>query len=83
MYEILKINFFSVFRISQKFINQIDKKINSSIVNIGSIVGPNGFSELTGYASTKSALNGLTKSLSTELKSKNYKVRELYKSWFY
>ena len=26
-------------------------------------------------ASTKSALNGLTKSLSTELKSKNYKVR--------
>ena len=75
LYEILKINFFSVFRISQKFINQIDKKINSSIVNIGSIVGPNGFSELTGYASTKSALNGLTKSLSTELKSKNYKVR--------
>ena len=49
LYEILKINFFSVFRISQKFINQIDKKINSSIVNIGSIVGPNGFSELNGY----------------------------------
>ena len=75
LFEILKINFFSVFQISQKFINQTNKKISSSIVNVGSIVGPIGFSELTGYASTKSALNGLTKSLSTELKSKNYKVR--------
>ena len=31
--------------------------MSGSIVNIGSIVGKNGFSELSGYASTKSALD--------------------------
>ena len=35
---------------------QKKNKIKSSIINIGSIVGENGFKELSGYASTKGAL---------------------------
>ena len=46
-------------------------KEHCSIVNIGSIVGKIGFTELSGYASTKSALLGLTKSLSTEFTKNN------------
>ena len=41
-------------------------KIKSSIVNIGSIVGENGFDELVGYSSTKGALKSLTKSFAVE-----------------
>jgi len=39
-------------------------------VNIASIVGPNGFGDLSGYPLTKSGLIGLTKSLSIELAKK-------------
>ncbi|MDC1096470.1 SDR family NAD(P)-dependent oxidoreductase [Pelagibacteraceae bacterium] len=65
--EIFNINFFSAFRIMQIFTNYLlTNKIKGSIVNIGSIVGQTGFKDLSGYASTKSALAGLTKSYSTE-----------------
>ena len=73
--KIINNNFISIFEITQKFIKQVNKKSSSSIVNIGSIVGQDGFSELTGYASTKSAINGLTKSLSMEVLEKNYNMR--------
>ena len=68
-------NFFSIFFIIQEFLKVIGLKSNEScsVVNIGSIVGKIGFSELSAYASTKSAIMGLTKSLSSEF-SKN-KIR--------
>jgi len=50
------------------------KKIKGSIVNIGSIVGNNGFSELSGYASTKTALIGLTKSFAVEMAKNNIRA---------
>ena len=52
----------------------IENKLKGSIVNIGSIVGPTGFSELSGYASTKSALIGLTKSYAVEMSKKNIRA---------
>ena len=65
-------NFFSIFEYMQiysKYLRQ--KKTSGSIVNIGSIVGNNGFSELSGYASTKQALEGFTKSIAIEFAHKN------------
>tara|TARA_B110000971_G_C20028220_1_gene509982 strand:- start:2476 stop:3216 length:741 start_codon:yes stop_codon:yes gene_type:complete len=61
-------NFFSIFQIIQEYIRYLGKNNKNfcSIVNVGSIVGKIGFSELSAYASTKSALTGLTKSLSKE-----------------
>jgi len=61
-------NFFSIFQIIQEYMKYLGKNNKNfcSIVNVGSIVGKIGFSELSAYASTKSALTGLTKSLSKE-----------------
>ena len=70
--NILNTNFISVFVNMQLFSKYlIKKKISGSIVNIGSIVGKNGFSELSGYASTKSALTGLNKSFAVEMAKHN------------
>ena len=72
--EIFDINFFSIFRIMQAYFKYLKKnKIKASIVNIGSIVGNNGFDSLVGYASTKGALKSLTQSFAGE-KAK-YKIR--------
>ena len=46
-------------------IYSIKHNIKSSIVNVGSIVGENGFTELAGYSSTKE-LKSLTKSVAVE-----------------
>jgi NAD(P)-dependent dehydrogenase (short-subunit alcohol dehydrogenase family) len=73
--HIMNVNFFSIFFIIQKFIKNINKNKESSIVNIGSIVGNKGFEELSGYASSKSALEGLTKCLAVELTPKFKKLR--------
>ena len=48
--------------------------IKTSIVNIGSIVGKLGFKDLSLYASTKSALIGLTKSFSVEFAKKKIRA---------
>lgn len=73
--NIFKNNFFNHFYLIQDFIKNIKKNSNNlfSVVNIGSIVGVNGFHSLAGYASTKKALDGLTKSLAVEFANK--KVR--------
>tara|TARA_B100001057_G_C22737649_1_gene906463 strand:+ start:310 stop:1047 length:738 start_codon:yes stop_codon:yes gene_type:complete len=73
--QIFDINFFSNFYNMQTFSKYlIQKKIAGSIVNIGSIVGQRGFSQLCGYASTKSALDGLTKSFATEMAKFNIRA---------
>jgi len=73
--QIFEVNFFSNFYNMQIFSKYlIKKKIKGSIVNIGSIVGQRGFAQLSGYASTKSALDGLTKSFATEMAKFNIRA---------
>ena len=75
--KIFKNNFFNHFFFTQKIIKnhkKIKNKFTLSIVNIGSIVGLKGFSQLSGYASTKSALDGLTKSLAIEFANDNIRL---------
>ena len=73
--DLFEINFFSIFKSMQLYSNYLKtKKIQGSIVNIGSIVGTNGFSELSGYASTKTALVGLTKSFAVEMAKNNIRA---------
>ena len=65
--DVFKTNFFSIFNIMQIYcLYSIKHNIKSSIVNIGSIVGENGFSELAGYSSSKGALKSLTKCVAVE-----------------
>jgi len=73
--KVFRVNFFSIFYIMQKYSNYLIKlKKPGSIVNIGSIVGQNGFAELTGYAATKTALVGLTKSFAVEMADKKIRA---------
>ena len=72
--NVFETNFFSIFYIMQIFSKfLISNKKKGSIVNIGSIVGQLGFSELSAYASSKGALTALTKSFATEMANKNIK----------
>lgn len=65
--KVFDTNFFSIFKTSQTFLKFWKKKnIKGNIVNISSIVSDLGFSELSLYGATKSALNSLTKSLAAE-----------------
>lgn len=73
--KIMENNFETPFLIIQKFFENCDKMKNCSIVNIGSIVGENGLSELSGYGSSKAALNGLTKCLMSEFSENYRKIR--------
>ena len=71
-------NFFSLFNMSQHFSKQFKyNKTMGSIINISSIVGNLGFSELAGYASTKAAIDGLTKSLAAEFSKKKIRVNSI------
>ncbi len=76
--KVFSVNFNSVFLLSQLFCKYITKRgAKGSIVNISSIVGQTGFKELSVYGSTKGALISLTKSLSSELASKNITVNSI------
>ena len=73
--DVFDVNFFSIFFIMQIFSKYlIQMKSKGSIVNIGSIAGKLGFSELSGYVSTKSALSGLTKSFAAEMTTKRLRA---------
>jgi len=73
--HLFEVNFFSIFENMQIYSGYLkSKKIQGSIVNVGSIVGNNGFSELSGYASTKTALIGLTKSFAVEMAKDNIRA---------
>ena len=73
--KLFETNFFSIFENMRLFSSYLKKrKIKGSIVNIGSIVGINGFEELAGYASSKTALIGLTKSFAKEMSDFNIRA---------
>ena len=73
--DLFNTNFFSIFQSMQIYSNYAKKKnITGSVVNISSIVGKRGFSELAGYASTKTALIGLTKSFAVEMSKSNIRA---------
>tara|TARA_B100001057_G_C22581840_1_gene845455 strand:+ start:73 stop:819 length:747 start_codon:yes stop_codon:yes gene_type:complete len=76
--KVFENNFFSIYKIIQKFSKEFKFKDNmGSIINISSIVGNLGFKELSGYASSKSALDGLTKSLAAEFSDKKIRVNSI------
>ena len=72
--QILKVNFLSTFLLTQLFVKNSNNN-GESVVNVGSIVGDKPFSDLVGYASSKSAISGFTKSLALELSEKKFNIR--------
>ena len=64
----------SVFLMSKETLKIMQKQRKGKIINVSSIVGINGFDELSAYASSKAAINGLTKSLAREFAKFNINI---------
>lgn len=76
--EVFENNFFSIFYICQEYSRYaIKNNIKASIVNISSIVGNLGFDALSAYATSKGALNALTKSLAIEFATNKIRVNSI------
>lgn len=75
--EIYRTNVFGLLSISQHAIKSMMRTGGGSIVNISSIVGTNGNVGQVAYASSKTAVVGITKSLAKELAQFNIRVNAI------
>ncbi|MFP3293800.1 MAG: 3-oxoacyl-[acyl-carrier-protein] reductase [Hydrogenobaculum sp.] len=72
--DVIKVNFTSIFYITQPIVKQMIKKRWGRIINISSVVGIMGNAGQTNYSATKAALIGFTKSLAKEVGSRGITV---------
>ena len=72
--NVINTNLNGVYNLSKVFIKNMVKNRNGRIINISSISGLMGNPGQVNYSSSKSALNGFTKSLAKELGSRNITV---------
>jgi len=72
--DVIKVNFTSIFYITQPIVKQMIKKRWGRIINISSVVGLMGNAGQTNYSATKAALIGFTKSLAKEVGSRGITV---------
>lgn len=63
------VNVFAPFALSRAVITGMRRRKHGKIINISSILGKSGMSELSGYAATKGAIDSFTKSLALEVAS--------------
>ena len=71
--EMFQINFFGVVSLTREVVKYM-KETGGSIINTSSMVGNYGARNQSAYASSKFAINGLTKSLAKELGDYNIRV---------
>jgi len=72
--DVIKVNFTSIFYITQPIVKQMIKKRWGRVINISSVVGIMGNAGQTNYSATKAALIGFTKSLAKEVGSRGITV---------
>ncbi|ACG57196.1 3-oxoacyl-(acyl-carrier-protein) reductase [Hydrogenobaculum sp. Y04AAS1] len=72
--DVIKVNFTSIFYITQPIVKQMIKKRWGRVINISSVVGIMGNSGQTNYSATKAAIIGFTKSLAKEIGSRGVTV---------
>jgi len=75
--QVLNVNLKSVFFLCQEVLPHMIENNGGKIINMSSIAGTLGFSNLSGYVMSKSAIIGLTKSLSMEFANKNIQINAL------
>ena len=72
--DVIKVNFTSIFYITQPIVKQMIKKRWGRVINISSVVGIMGNAGQTNYSATKAALIGFTKSLAKEVGSRGITI---------
>jgi NAD(P)-dependent dehydrogenase (short-subunit alcohol dehydrogenase family) len=75
--QVLNVNLKSVVSLCQKVLPHMVKNNGGKIINMSSIAGTLGFSDLSGYVMSKAAIIGLTKSLAVEFAGKNIQINTL------
>ena len=75
--QVLDVNLKSVVFLCQKILPYMVKNHGGKIVNMSSIAGTLGFSDLSGYVMSKAAIVGLTKSLAVEFADQGIQVNAL------
>ena len=75
--EIIKVNLYSAFCVTQETIKNMLKNKNGCIINISSIYGINGGSCAGMYSATKAGIDGMTKALAKELGPSNIRVNSI------
>ena len=75
--EVINTNLNSIFRVTKESIKDMIKLKYGRIINIGSVVGLSGNPGQVNYASSKSALQGFSKSLAREVASRNITVNTI------
>lgn len=75
--EIININLYSVFCVTQEVVKNMIKDKSGCIINISSIYGVEGGSCAAGYSASKAGIDGITKSLAKELGPSNIRVNSI------
>ena len=75
--NIIKVNLYSVFCVTQEVIPNMIHNKTGCIINISSIYGLIGGSYAVAYSASKSGIDGLTKSLAKELGPSNIRVNSI------
>ena len=75
--QVLNVNLKSVVSLCQEVLPHMVKNNGGKIINMSSIAGTLGFSDLSGYVMSKAAIIGLTKSLAVEFAGKNIQINAL------
>ena len=75
--NVIKVNLYSVFCMTQEVVNYMLKQKNGCIINISSIYGINGGSCAVAYSATKAGIDGMTKALAKELGPSNIRVNSI------
>lgn len=75
--RVMDTNLNSIFHFCKIALPYMVEQRYGRIINISSIVGQNGFSDLSGYATSKAAIEGLTKSLAVEFAKYNININAI------
>ena len=75
--SVISTNLTGTYNLTKIFIRNMIKNKNGRIINISSVAGLMGNPGQVNYASSKSALNGFTKSLAKEIGSRNITVNSI------
>ena len=75
--EVMSINLYSVFCVTQEVIKSMIENKSGCIINISSIYGETGGSCAVAYSATKAGIDGITKSLARELGPSRIRVNSI------
>ena len=75
--NIMKVNLYSVFCMTQEVIQYMINRKSGCIINISSIYGINGGACAVAYSATKAGIDGITKALAKELGPSNIRVNSI------